>query len=151
MVYDVNYTTDEFSRRITPWSSRGPVDKFALFFGCSFMFGQGVMDNETLPYYVGELTSRYRPYNYGGIGYGPQQMLAKFQERTLPREVSERQGVLIYLLIGDHVNRAIGSVQVHNDRGIGMPFYTVDSDGMLVRRGNFKSDQIGRASCRERV
>jgi hypothetical protein len=63
------------------------------------------------------LTSQYRPYNYGGIGYGPQQMLAKLQEGGIQQEVAEHQGVLVYLLIPDHVNRAIGTMQVHNDRG----------------------------------
>jgi hypothetical protein len=49
LIYEVDYTTDKFSRRVTPWHGSSQADKFALFFGCSFTFGQGVKDDETLP------------------------------------------------------------------------------------------------------
>jgi len=49
IIYNANYTTDKLSRRLTPVDSPDQRDKFAVFFGCSFTFGDGLNDEETLP------------------------------------------------------------------------------------------------------
>ncbi|MEI6128295.1 MAG: hypothetical protein WCQ99_17240, partial [Pseudomonadota bacterium] len=63
--YDAAYTIDEYGRRLTPGLNEWGKDFFILFFGCSFTFGEGLQDNETLPFYVSEYAGRYRAYNYG--------------------------------------------------------------------------------------
>ena len=73
LMYDVVYSMDAYSRRTTPVAdldraSRGSI----LYFGCSFTFGEGVNDGETMPADVSRLVPEYRPYNYGFRGYGPQ-------------------------------------------------------------------------------
>ena len=61
----------------------GPDRKseFVIFTGCSFVFGEGVNDNQTLPYLYGKQNPAVRCYNYGFPGYGTQQMLAVLQQR----------------------------------------------------------------------
>jgi len=139
-VYDVVYSTDAYSRRITPIkdSDRQSVG-FILYFGCSFTFGEGVNDDETMPFYVSQLAPEYQPYNYGFRGYGPQQMLAKLQSDEITEEVDQAgHGVSVYTFIDGHVPRVIGSmralyfVRYH-------PYYTLDRDDRLVRRGSFTS------------
>ncbi|MCB0213954.1 MAG: SGNH/GDSL hydrolase family protein, partial [Anaerolineae bacterium] len=103
VIYDVVYTTDSYHRRITPVDNPEQRDKFMLFFGDSFTFGEGVHDNETLPYYVAQDLPDYMPYNYGLSGYGPQQMLAKLQSDDLATEVTESDGIAIYIFIDAHV------------------------------------------------
>ena len=137
VIYDVVYSTDNYHRRITPTDNPDQRHKFMLFFGDSFTFGEGVQDNETLPYYVAQGMPDYRPYNYGLSGYGPQQMLAKLQSDDLATEVPETEGIAIYVFIDAHVERAIGSMYVYNNWGDQMPYYTTDWQGHLVRRGNF--------------
>lgn len=138
IIYDVVYSIDEYHRRLTPVDPAPQQrDKFLLFFGDSFTFGEGLADNETLPYHVGQLAPAYRPYNYGLSGYGPQQMLAKLQSDDLRREIPEKEGVAIYTFIDGHVERALGSMYVYNTWGDQMPYYTLDGQGNLVRRGNF--------------
>ncbi len=140
VVYDVIYSIDRYSRRMTPTAANSePRDKFLLFFGDSFTFGEGVNDNETLPYYVSEMAPQYHTYNYGFSGYGPQQMLAKLQSDDLAAEVPETDGIAIYVFIDAHVERAIGSMFVYNNWGEQMPYYTTDWSGNLVRKGNFKT------------
>lgn len=136
-IYKVAYSIDEFHRRMTPVDNAVDRERFILFFGDSFVFGEGVQDNETLPYHVAELAPTYQCYNYGVSGYGPQQMLAKLQSDDLDTEISERKGIAIYVFIDAHVERAIGSMYVYNNWGDQMPYYTTDWQDNLVRQGTF--------------
>lgn len=139
VIYDVVYSTDAYHRRVTPVDDPEQRDRFMLFFGDSFTFGEGLPDDETLPHYVAQGLPDYRPYNYGLSGYGPQQMLAKLQSDDLAAEVPEAEGIVIYVFIDAHVERAIGSMYVYNNWGDQMPYYTTTRQGDLVRRGNFTS------------
>ncbi|OQY36439.1 MAG: hypothetical protein B6243_03195 [Anaerolineaceae bacterium 4572_5.2] len=103
LIYDVEYSIDQYSRREVPGlefrvsgsetSNTKPEtrNQFILFFGGSFIFGEGLNDDETLPAHVGRLAPRYRPYNYGLSGYGPQQMLANtYFHINLPAKLTDR-------------------------------------------------------------
>lgn len=139
LVYDVVYSIDDYHRRISPVNHYGSRKKFALFFGGSYTFGEGVNDDETLPFYFSEFSSQYMPYNYGFHGYGPQEMLAKLQDDKFQEEIKERTGILVYTYLNGHVDRAIGSMYVFNEWGANMPFYTIDSQDNLIRKGSFSS------------
>ena len=78
------YTTDAYSRRVTPIDHLEQRSSFLLFFGCSVTFGLWVNDDETMPY-VAQYASHYRPYNYGVSGYGSHHMLAQLQSRELKK------------------------------------------------------------------
>ena len=136
-VYDVVYAIDRHGRRLTPIPDDHTGEELALFFGGSNTFGQGVDQDETMPCYFSQLTPRFRAYNYGFPGYGPQAMLAKLQAGRTEAEVSEKSGILIYTFIDHHVRRATGAMFVHNCWGRRMPYYRVAGGGQLVRDGNF--------------
>lgn len=139
-IYDVIYTIDMFHRRFTPVTHKEKRTKFALFFGCSCTFGEGVENDETFPYYFSEFSPDYMPYNYGFHGYGPQEMLAKLEDDSIRKEVNEYQGIAVYLYLPNvHEQRAIGNMLVFNAWGKTMPFYMIDSRDNLVRHGNFLS------------
>jgi hypothetical protein len=139
VLYEVVYSIDEYRRRVTPIEYLEPDPHFILFFGGSYTFGEGVNDNETMPYYVSQLAPKYKSYNYGVGGYGPQHMLAKLQSEGITTEIDESRGILVYTFIGEHIGRAIGSMGIHNQRGDVMPYYFINADGELIRRGNFVS------------
>jgi len=139
-IFNVTYTTDSHSRRVTPFRNTRQARKFILFFGCSFTFGQGVEDEETLPFFVGQLAPDYEPYNYGVIGYGPQQVLIKLEDTTLRREIEQDEGILIYTFIHDHVYRVIGTINHH---GRERPYYVLDANGDLQRKGDMVSGRPG--------
>ena len=140
VVYDVTYSIDAHHRRKTPLHSHHGRNKFALFFGCSFTFGEGVQDNETLPFYFSQSASDFTVYNYGFHGYGPQEMLAKLQEGNFLEEIQESSGIIIYTYLPEvHELRAIGSMYVYNGWGANMPYYKITSDNELVRQGNFST------------
>ena len=64
VVYDVVYHHDELGRRITPGRGATPSD-FALFFGGSITYGEGVHADETMPYYFSGHKEGLRAINRG--------------------------------------------------------------------------------------
>jgi hypothetical protein len=139
-VYDVTYSIDEYGRRVIPMTNPDHRTKFILFFGGSYTFGEGVNDNETMPFYVSQFASKYKPYNYGFRGYGPQQMLAKLQDGEISKEIDEAEGILIYTFIDHHVNRAIGSMQIYEmAMGGHYPYYVIDDNDKLIKKGDLTS------------
>ena len=143
LLYRVHYSIDSVGRRVTPVDPLSPHPEYILFFGGSYTFGEGVNDDQTMPYYVSALAPAYRAYNYGAGGYGPQQMLAKLQSEDMTAEIEEPQGMLIYTFIGEHILRAIGSMRIHIQRGEVMPYYYIDTAGNLIRQGDLASGRPG--------
>lgn len=136
-IYDVSYSLDEFGRRVTPPGNSKPNTRYAMFFGGSFTFGEGLNDDETLSYQLAEYSGKITPYNYGHPGYGPQHVLTQLQDSDIREQIPEENGILIYPLISTHVQRAIGSMIVYSSWGYNMPYYYLDADGSLQRDGNF--------------
>jgi hypothetical protein len=52
LVYSSAFSTDAYNRGITPKTTAIVPDKYVVFFGDSNTFGDGVNDDETLPYYL---------------------------------------------------------------------------------------------------
>ncbi len=139
--FDATYTIDDHSRRVTPQSRPSDRDDYLMFFGCSYTFGIGVQDDETMPFYAAEAASRHHVYNYGFGGYGPHQMVAQLQNDGLRAEIAERSGIAVYTFIDHHIRRANGA----SDALWGLlwdgPFFTVDDAGRLVHAGGFRWDR----------
>jgi hypothetical protein len=108
LIYSVRYTIDETGLRISPATVK-PELGCALFFGGSVTFGEGVEDDQAMPYQVGVLTdNRYRIYNFAFHGYGPHQMLAAFEGGRVDEIINCRPTHVIYQAIIPHVERAAG-------------------------------------------
>jgi len=136
-VYDIVYSFDQYNRRITPVVNNAGRNKPLLFFGCSFMMGEGVSDDQTLPYYLSGQLPDYMPYNYGCIGYGPQEMLAKLKSDSIKYEVKGSNAVLIYIFIDHQINRVIGSYSFIAMWGKNMPYYRIGKNDNLERHSSF--------------
>jgi hypothetical protein len=109
MVYDVTYTIGGNGLRIAPPDRGKDAKACALFFGDSFMFGEGLADDQTIPWRVGVLTGGdTRAFNFGFHGFGAQQMLAALQSDRVAKTVDCRPTHIIYEAIPDHVARAAG-------------------------------------------
>jgi hypothetical protein len=137
LMYKATYSIDQYNRRITPIENRKKRNKFVVFFGCSFAFGEGLQDNETIPFYFANLADTYMPYNYAFSGYGPQQMLAKVQDKNIANEIAEPNGIGFYVYNAWHIPRAAGFMSVYNSWGKDMPYYFLDENKMLIHDGNF--------------
>jgi hypothetical protein len=139
-VYRATYTIDQFGRRCLPLDNNTMANSgYICLFGCSFTFGEGVEDDETLSYFLAKQTST-RIYNYGFCGYGPQQMLSLLKSGKLTNEIPARDGIFLYVyLCDDHERRVIGGMHVYNGWGQNMPYYTLGSSNELINAGNFES------------
>lgn len=137
IIYSINYSTDANSLRVTPLDTTKPRTKYAQFYGCSMTFGEGVQNNETMPYFFGEYDSTYRPYNFAYSGYGPHQMLARLETENAKNIVKENTGIGFYIYINDHVNRVLGTMTNYGYNGGQAPYYH-QVDGQLKHDGLFK-------------
>ncbi len=109
VVYDVTYTIGVNGLRVAPPDSGAAARQCAIFFGDSFMFGEGLADTLTLPYRAGVIAGGgVRVYNFGFHGFGAQQMLAALEQKRVDSAVECRPSHIIYEGIPDHVARAAG-------------------------------------------
>jgi hypothetical protein len=133
-LFDVTYTIDANGLRVAPPYRKDDVAGTALFFGCSFAFGEGLKDDETVPYQVGmQSEGRYRTFNFSFHAYGPNQMLAAIEHGNVARAVNTTPQYAFYIAIPGHVWRAAGRV----GWGGNSPRYVLDANGTVHQSGNF--------------
>jgi hypothetical protein len=114
VLYDVLYSRDEEGRRITP--ERGDkADTAILFLGCSCTVGEGVEDQETFAWRLGEmLGEKFQVFNYAFHGYGSQHMLALIESGRLDALARRYSRIYAFFLtISDHVERTCGHRPFH--------------------------------------
>lgn len=138
-IFDVAYTIDEEYRRVTPASDGHNAAQTVLFFGGSFVFGQGVNDEDTLPNRVAQRLPGARVMNYGFPGHGTQHMLERIRQWGEGTYPYEGPVTAIYVFIPHHVRRTIGSMRVSGAWGRQFPCYAVGGSGGLTRLGTFAS------------
>jgi hypothetical protein len=138
LVYDVTYTTDANGLRVAPPVKTGKAENSVLFFGCSFTYGEGVQDDQTMPYQVGiQSGGQYQIYNFGFHGYAPNQMLAEIESGRVRQVVAASPRFAIYQALPDHVARVAGKIP-YGKHG---PRYQLDADGTVRLRGHFDDGQ----------
>lgn len=107
VVYDVIYTIGADDLRVIPGNNQAAACKVA-FFGCSFAFGEGLNDDQTMQYYfVHADDGRYEGFNFAFGGYGPHQMLREIETGRMA-SIVKRPNLVIYEAIPDHVRRLAG-------------------------------------------
>ena len=137
-IYAVDYTIGEHQTRVTPGNEEGSKIGTVIFLGGSLAFGEGLEDDETLPYRFSQATGfRYRVLNYGLHGYGPHQAL-----RTLELGLPDVQTVgavaaIVYVLFPSHPERAAGEVR-WDPQG---PAYSLAADGTPRYEGPFSDPE----------
>jgi hypothetical protein len=137
LVYEMSYHLDSNGHRVTP-KNLATNEKFATFWGCSFTFGDGLNDHETIPSYFSKNTKKYEGYNFGYSGYGPAQALLKLQYDSLDKIIKQKDGFGFYIFIHDHVNRTIGSMSNFKmNKGMN-PCFEMEGE-KLVYKGIFKN------------
>ncbi len=124
VIYDVTYSIgdDGFRREEQDHGTSKRVN----FFGCSFTFGEGLNDNQTLPFYVHELLKNVKAKNFGFHGYGVHNALAILQSHR------KTDGDINFLLTAPwHAERSA----CKPDYTLGAPRYVLTEKGEVVRAG----------------
>lgn len=112
-IYDVTYHVDSRGLRITP--SSVDTGTTVAFFGCSYTFGEGLEDHETLPSAFAVATARrHRVLNLALSGYGPHQMLRAIEVGRYD-SLFTRPAAFVYLAVAWQVERASGRTSWDDD------------------------------------
>lgn len=102
-VYDVDYTIDSNLLRETKSCESGPT---IVFFGCSFTFGEGLNDADTLPQaFADALSGKLRIVNTAFSGYGPQHFLREMQSGLLDGAIGAQPKLFIFMTAAWHAER----------------------------------------------
>ncbi|MGV7220922.1 MAG: hypothetical protein ACQ9MH_05315 [Nitrospinales bacterium] len=137
MIYDVTYTLNSNGLRKAPPFINTNNQPCILFFGGSVTFGEGVNDEETMPYRVGVRTGgEFQVHNFGFIGYGPHQMLAAIEKGLVEKTVQCSPKHIVYQGMWSHIKRSAGQAS-WDQHG---PRYTVGKQGEAIYSDNFDSD-----------
>jgi len=103
LVYDVTYTTDKNSFRQTKGNIKGNT---YIFMGCSFMFAEGLNDDETVPYYFSQLSDfKYNIINAGLPSTATYISYALLESNKLIECVDTKIEYIIYEFFSDHIYR----------------------------------------------
>ena len=139
--WNVRYTTDRFGRRTTiPAAAQSTATSTAMFFGCSYLFGEGSDDHQTIPSVFNTLVPGFTAVNYGMPGWGTQHMLALLEGGELHGQVETPVKLGIYLYLPDvHEPRVVGDMDIVNGFGKHFPYYRLDTEGIPVRQGTMTS------------
>lgn len=138
IVYDAIYSFDQYGRRYAEVSHPEKRTKFIILYGCSYTYGNGLNDNQTLNYFLAKKLPDFYPYNYAIGASGTNSMLALIQENGFHRQIPQTGGIFIYVYINAHIDRAAGllpSVRWNKDT----PNFDFDDEDHLVRNGTIKS------------
>jgi hypothetical protein len=134
MLYDVVYSTLDSGWRVTPQNP--DADKAVVFFGCSFTFGQGLEDEQTIPWRVAELLGpEYQVFNFALYGYGAHQMLAQIENGFVDDIARRYQDVqAFFLTIDGHELRCSGFEEWVKSG----PLYA-EENGRVVYKGDIRN------------
>ena len=142
VVYDVTYTINADGLRIAPPLIVANPASSILFFGCSFTFGEGLSDEQTMPYQTGlQSGGQYPIYDFSLHGYAPNQMLAAIESGKVRQVVHTRPRYIIYSALPDHIARVAGKVPY----GKHSPRYLLRSDGSVQLDGHFDDEAKSRS------
>jgi hypothetical protein len=107
VIYQVVYSIGLEGNRITPKHNPDNDKKAALFLGCSFTIGEGVNNDETIPYYFGKYADDWSAYNYAAHGGGPFDMLARLETMDFS-SIKEPVEAVVYIFPYFHLERISG-------------------------------------------
>ena len=104
-VYHETYHIDSESSRVTPKAPPG-ADLY-LFLGDSFMFGQGIRDDETLPWLFAE-ANKVRTLNLSAPGNAPNHLVRAFEAGLLDRYRGQPVKAVVVWIIPAQLARTTG-------------------------------------------
>ncbi len=135
VIYDVEYIFNEEGARQQYQNPN--ANRHALFFGDSLTFGEGLKDEETLPYLFQKNNETYQSYNYGFLGHGPGQMLLRVSSPEFKRKFRDKIGIVFYLYRDDAVKITAGKVPWCE----GFPNYVLENEEVQYK-GEMKASKL---------
>lgn len=126
---------DQFKRRLSlsPQNTQ-QKDHFNIFLGGSFLYGDGVTDEFTLPSQIQSRLTNYQSYNYCIEGGSPAHALTLMSRRQLTSQIQQKSGSVFFEITGSSFGRISGTPA--NSAWLKyLPYTEVDSNGRLGLKG----------------
>lgn len=133
---DVPYQIDQGSRRVS-YPEVSNAQDYLVFIGCSFTFGVGVLDHETLPSQFQKQTNDYRAYNYGVGGASPREIYYRLKNISKD-ELLEKKGRVVYSFFSGHLSRHFFLPDFVGRWGFQKPVYK-EVDGKIENMGPYSN------------
>ena len=105
----VTYIFDYFGHRRTPSKDIDHGTRHALFFGCSYVFGAKLNDEDTLPSHFAKQNPDYWSANFGISGYGVFDVLRQMELDLSRYRRAAPPGFAFYLYLPFHRQRSGGA------------------------------------------
>ncbi len=147
VLLEATYAFDSLGRRIT-LAPAIHKSKSVLFFGCSFTYGDGVNNEETLPSQFALLDTSVNVYNYAIDGWGPQQTFLQVEKRKLSIETQSDTAIGVYVWIDDHLKRASLYKSHYQGWTQFFPCFVLENKS-LVYKGSFEKTYPFKGLCFE--
>jgi len=142
LVYDVKYKIGKGGMRVVPNSIS--ASKHLIISGDSTVFGVGVFDHQTIPYYLQKRLNKYEVFNFGIGGGGPTNLHYFFDHYGLKKILANKpqKGIFIYQFEYYLIERIIGTKNFIKWGGRN-PFYR-EKNGKFFFDGTFDERWISK-------
>ena len=127
--------SEEFRKAENTNSKKKPI----LIFGCSFIWGSDLDDNQTFSYKLGQMTKR-PIYNRARMGWGLQHMLYQLQQDEFYKIVPKPE-YIIYVYISGHESRLTTPVSPTFPNCYYI-FYKMKKGKLITQRRTFYTDKF---------
>ena len=107
IIYQARTRIDSVGRRLVQQSHTKLRKEFLIFLGCSYIFGEGLDDEDTLPWKMAQKITTRAIYNYGVPAGSPAIAWKISKYRKLPTEIKEESGSALYFLWDFHLARLV--------------------------------------------
>lgn len=135
-VFDVQAHVDEHGRRRSFERPRPQAREHLLLMGCSFTFGDGLPDSESLPWQINLLQANATALNLGFSGSSAPHFWVGAFHKDIFSGIAPARGAAVYIFKGDHLTRALGAASLSD---WGQERESVESvEGRLQWTGTFK-------------
>ncbi len=129
-------TIDKDGFRNSSASRRLGKSKHLLLINSSMVFGEGLVDDETLAHLINLNSNTFEAYPLAFYGYGPQHAWLSFKHEKLPEKIREKKGLAILFTHRADILRFFPTIGTMTESAR-MPFIEEESIGNFVYRGNF--------------
>jgi hypothetical protein len=137
LVYEAMYNIDDKYRRVTTSKEKSNNEKnFLIMAGCSYTFGSGLNDEQTLASIVNLKSKKFEAYNYGMRGASPGDILLRLNS-IKPQDLPQKTGAVIYIYIDDHMARLTYDPNIIGTWGAKSGYYKYD-DGPVEYLGTYE-------------
>ena len=125
VIYDQVYKTDKNLLRV-PLPENESASIHAIFAGCSYTWGEGLKDEETLPWFFQTNAKNVQAYNLGFPGGGVNTLLRYTELFDLKNITNKKNGFFIYTFMSNHFDRFFARYNFLSWAMKDMPYYEIE-------------------------